>query len=219
MALSSIELRILGSLLEKERTTPESYPLTTNQLMAACNQKTNRDPVTSHTVLEIEETLRNLSDKGLTSTVRGASERAYKHTHRLKDSLVISAKAFAILAVLMLRGNQTPGELRQRTERYIEFLDINDVEETLIKMSQHQPPLVKNLGRGPGQSQDRWKQLLGGDEEKQRPRARVAKAVTNDVDSLREEVEELRAKLDYLYEHFNVSFQSEGPEEEEFDQL
>ena len=219
MALSSIELRILGSLLEKERTTPESYPLTTNQLMAACNQKTNRDPVTSHTVLEIEETLRNLSDKGLTSTVRGASERAYKHTHRLKDSLVISAKAFAILAVLMLRGNQTPGELRQRTERYIEFLDINDVEETLIKMSQHQPPLVKNLGRGPGQSQDRWKQLLGGDEEKQRPRARVAKAVTNDVDSLREEVEELRAKLDYLYEHFNVSFKSERPEEEEFDQL
>jgi len=119
----------------------------------------------------------------------------------------------------MLRGAQTPGELRLRTERYTEFTDINDVEETLIKMSEHQPQLVKNLGRGPGQSQDRWKQLLGGDEEKQRPRARVAKAVTNDVDSLREEVEELRAKLDYLYKHFNVSFQSERPEEEELEQV
>ncbi len=219
MALSDIELRILGSLLEKERTTPESYPLTTNQLVSACNQKTNRDPVTSFTVLEIEECLRNLSDKGLTSTDRGASERAFKHTHRLGYSFVISAKAFAILAVLMLRGSQTPGELRLRTERYIEFDDLNEVEDTLIKMSEHQPQLVKKLERGPGQSQDRWKQLLGGDEERQRPRARVAKAVTNDVDTLRAEVEKLKAKLEYLYEHFNVSFQSERPEEEAFEKV
>ena len=205
MAMSDIELRILGSLLEKERTTPEAYPLTTNSLVLACNQKTNRDPVTNFDEGEVKTTLQNLRDKGLVVTTRADNERVYKHRHKLQQVFELNAKGFAVLAVLMLRGKQTPGELRGRTERYVSFGDVAEVEATLQRLAEHQPPLVKNYGRSPGQSQDRWGNTLGGDEERQRPRARVAKETMSELEQLRAEVDELRGKLERVYEHLGIS--------------
>lgn len=222
MALNDLELRILGSLLEKERTTPEHYPLSSNALQAACNQKTNRDPVTNHGVLEIEDALRALADKGLTRTVRGAGERVAKHQHRLQDAFDLSPGGFAVLAVLMLRGAQTPGELRGRTERYVQFADVTQVEAVLERLADHQPPLARNLGRGPGQSQDRWDHTLGPDPEKLRPRVRTSdgerRAVANphansgsgegsrysEVEALKEEVRVLKRQMARVMEALGI---------------
>ena len=218
MSLSDIELRVLGSLVEKERTTPETYPLSTNALVLACNQKTNRDPVTNYDPLQVEETLRFLSDKGLTQSLRGVSERAVKHQHKLVQALDVRDKDLAVLAVLMLRGPQTPGELRTRTERYTHFPDVAAIEESLARLQEHRPPLAKNYGRGPGQSQDRWGHTLGVDPEKLRPRVRGGEApVTRagevsrpepeqgELDTLRQEVTELQAQVQRLLAHVGLS--------------
>lgn len=201
MALDALELRILGTLLEKERTTPEQYPLTTNALVMGCNQKTNRDPVGDYGEREVTEALQGLRDKGLVVTARAESERVYKHRHRLGDVFELNTKGFALLAVLMLRGPQTPGELRSRTERYASFADLADVEVHLQKLAEHQPPLARNLGRGPGQSQDRWSHTLGTDEEKSRPRARIAKETVSELEEVRARVEALEARLGRVYAH------------------
>ena len=206
--MSDAEIRVLGSLLEKERTTPDLYPLTTNSLLSACNQKTNRDPVLELSQDEVESTLQTLRDKGLVSTTRAANERVYKHQHKLDEALNLSAQGMAVLAVLMLRGKQTPGELRSRTERYVSFGDVSEVEEVLGRLEAHQPTLAKNFGRGPGQSQDRWGHTLGRDEEKQKPRARPAASQTEEVDRLRAEVEMLRESVARLYEHLELPFDS-----------
>ena len=205
MALKDIELRILGCLVEKERTTPDQYPLTSNSLVLACNQKTNRDPVANYAHVDIEHALQNLRDKGYVETVRAMNERAKKHKHKMRNSLDISEKALAVLAVLMLRGKQTPGELRTRTERYTHFMSVEDVEKTLGQLESYSPPLVKNFGRGPGQSQDRWGHLLGGTEEMQRPRVRaIPSSKNNEFEALKEEVEQLKTQLAYLYEQLNI---------------
>lgn len=207
MAMTPIEVRILGALIEKERTTPEYYPLTTNALVAACNQKSNRDPITNYSILEVEETLRLLRDKGLTETKRAANERAFKHQHKLKDALNISNKELAILAVLMLRGHQTPGELRNRTERYTHFQDLNEVENTLQKLAQHSPPLAKNHGRGPGQSQDRWSDTLSSNEENKRPRVRATSTPNQtppQIQDLQNQIQTLQKQLKHLYEHLEL---------------
>jgi uncharacterized protein YceH (UPF0502 family) len=204
MAMSEIEVRILGSLLEKERTTPDHYPLTTNALLLACNQKSNREPVVTYTLHELEETLQRLRDKGLVETARGDSERVSKHRHRLGDVFDLDAKAFALLAVLMLRGKQTPGELRTRTERYVSFGSLDEVEATLQRLADHRPPLAKNLGRRPGQSQERWHHTLGSDEERQRPRARLAKEARSELEELKSEVAELKTHVERLYRHLGL---------------
>ena len=218
MSLSDIELRVLGSLVEKERTTPETYPLSTNALVLACNQKSNRDPVTNYDSLQVEETLRFLSDKGLTQSLRGVSERAVKHQHKLEQALDVRDKDLAVLAVLMLRGPQTPGELRTRTERYTHFPDVAAIEESLARLQEHRPPLAKNYGRGPGQSQDRWGHTLGVDPEKLKPRVRGGEAATgsratsperqpeqSELDTLRQEVTELQAQVQRLLAHVGLS--------------
>ena len=197
------EIRVLGSLLEKERTTPETYPLTTNALVLACNQKTNRDPITDLSEREVEETLQTLRDKGLVGTARADNERVYKHRHKLADTFRLNPEGFAILAVLMLRGQQTPGELRTRTERYV-TLDLGETEATLQQLAEHAPPLAQNFGRGPGQSQDRWNHTLGTDEEKLKPRARAAASTLSELEQLRAEVEDLRAKLERVYTHLGL---------------
>ncbi|UCH24979.1 MAG: YceH family protein [Trueperaceae bacterium] len=207
MSLREIEIRILGSLVEKERTTPENYPLSTNALVLACNQKTNRDPVTSYSQIEIEEALRNLHDKGLTSTVRGVAERVFKHSHMLQESLDIGQKEFAVLAVLMLRGPQTPGELRTRTERYVFFRDISEVEASLQRLEGHRPPLTRNLGRAPGQSQDRWVHTLGPSSD-MRPRVRATQQGQvpkgDAVAELRHEIDQMRADIDRIMDHLGL---------------
>lgn len=225
VSLSDIELRVLGSLVEKERTTPENYPLSTNALVLACNQRSNREPVTSYDSLEIEATLRTLSDKGLTESSRGMSERAVKHHHKLAEALDVRGKDLAVLAVLMLRGLQTPGELRTRTERYTHFPDVAAVEESLTRLGERRTPLIKNHGRGPGQSQDRWGHTLGVDPEKLKPRVRGAEAPVNtqsvstrssertsaslahqnELGALRREVAELKAQVARLMAHVGLS--------------
>ena len=225
MSLSDIELRVLGSLVEKERTTPEAYPLSTNALVLACNQKTNRDPVTNYDSLEVEATLRLLSDKGLTQSSRSMNERAVKHHHKLAEALDVRGKDLAVLAVLMLRGLQTPGELRTRTERYAHFPDVAAAQESLARLQEHRPPLVKNYGRGPGQSQDRWNHTLGVDPEKLRPRVRgvegesrvvsspaqpsasvsTSPGAAQELSALRQEVAELKAQVARLMAHAGLS--------------
>lgn len=211
MSLRDIDVRILGALLEKERTTPDTYPLSINTLVLACNQKTNRDPVTDYHQRDIEDALQMLRDRGLTRSRRSDSERVVKHEHRLDEVFDLGQREIAVLAVLMLRGRQTPGELRSRTERYVEFPDLTAVGTALERLAAHRPSLVENHGRGPGQSQDRWMHTLGPDPDKLRPRVRqapgasvqtAAEAVVpgertdTDEDALRREVRELRADLD-----------------------
>jgi len=205
MALNDIELRILGCLIEKEHTTPDYYPLSTNALVLACNQKSNREPVTSYSQREVDEALQSLRDKGLVATVRADHERSFKHRHQLQEALTLNEQGFALLALLLLRGPQTPGELRSRAERYITFADLGEIEVALHKLAEHHPPLAKNLGRGPGQSQDRWMHTLGYDEDKQKPRVRQGAPPKSEVEELREEVVSLRALVERLYAHLGLT--------------
>lgn len=175
MPLSDVELRVLGALIEKDRTTPENYPLSTQALVTACNQRTSRDPVTDLHLQEVMAAVNRLKDRGLVETIQEAGDRVPKHRHKVMGSLDLGGREVAVLAVLMLRGAQTPGELRSRTERYAEFPDVAAVESTLQRLAERSTPLVDNLGRSPGQSQDRWVHTLGVDEGRMAPRVRSAR--------------------------------------------
>ena len=176
MPLSDVEVRVLGVLVEKERTTPETYPLSTGALHTGCNQRTNRDPVTDLHLREVTEALQRLRDRGLATTVQEVSDRVPKHRHLLARALDVDDRELALIAVLMLRGAQTPGELRTRTERYVPFADVPAVTAVLERLAARSVALVRCLGRAPGQSQDRWVHTLGVDEERQRPRVRPVSA-------------------------------------------
>jgi len=175
MPLSDVELRVLGALLEKERTTPESYPLSSQALLSACNQRTNREPVSDYHLQDVLSAVDRLRDRGLAETVQGVGDRVPKHRQRASVALDLDRSQVAVLAVLLLRGAQTPGELRTRTERYVEFHDLTGVEAVLRSLTNRSVALVANVGRGPGQSQDRWVHTLGTDEQKMAPRARPAR--------------------------------------------
>jgi uncharacterized protein len=195
MALSDVELRVLGALVEKAFTTPESYPLSIQALVSACNQKTSRDPVTDHHQQEIQEALARLRDRGLAATIQEVRDRVPKHRHRLDEALGLDVAEAAILSVLMLRGEQTPGELRARTERYGAELDLRAVEATLERLAARSAPLVVNRGRAPGRSQDRWSHTLGTDEERLQPRVRGVKPRRQEDASLEARVAELEARV------------------------
>jgi hypothetical protein len=177
--MSDPALRVLGVLIEKARTTPDAYPLSSQALRAGCNQKTARDPVMDLHLQEVEAGVRELRDRGLAATVRSAGGRVPKHRHKVREAMELGAREETLLALLLLRGPQTPGELRTRSERYGGVGDVPAVEATLEAMRDRAPTLVENRGRGPGQSQDRWAHTLGADRDAQRPRARSA--VTRDV--------------------------------------
>ena len=209
MSLSNLDVRILGTLLEKERTTPENYPLSINALVLACNQKTNRTPATDYPQRDVEDALQGLRDRGLVGSEQGMAERVVKHQHRLTEAFRLSAHDFAVLAVLMLRGPQTAGELRGRTERYTHFPDVAAVDASLIRLRDHRPPLARDEGRSPGQSQTRWTHLLGADPERQKPRARppllpTPSDVPDSVQELRAEVEALKRQVARLYEQLGL---------------
>ena len=162
--LSSVEVRVLGSLVEKELTTPDQYPLTLNSLVLACNQKSSRDPVVHYDDRTVETAVTSAKTKGLARFVHPSHGRsAIRYAHLLGDALGVSERQLAILSVLMLRGPQTPGELRTRTDRMSEFSDLSDLERELSRLCGLDEPLVERLGRRPGQSQDRYRQLLGGE--------------------------------------------------------
>ena len=159
--LSTHEVRVLGCLIEKESTTPDGYPLTLNSLRSACNQSTSRDPVVAYGDREIETALASLRARGLTRTVHSTSNRATKFRHVVPDALEIDTAELAVLSVLMLRGPQTVGELKTRTERQRRFESTDAVAATLQSLAGRQAPLVRQLDRQPGQKDARWLHLLG----------------------------------------------------------
>jgi uncharacterized protein len=192
----AIEIRVLGCLLEKQRTTPDAYPLSLNALRLACNQSTNRDPVVDYDEATIREALARLHRRGWTRLASGAGSRAAKYRHLLDEAIGLGRDDQAILCVLMLRGPQTPGELKGRTERMHPFADLGEIEGVLDRLGERE--LVARLGRRPGQKEDRFAQLLGGDEDEVEAVEAVA-APPGDLEArvarLEREVADLRAQL------------------------
>jgi uncharacterized protein len=211
--LTPVQARIIGCLIEKEMATPDNYPLTMNGLLAACNQTSNRNPVTRLEEPTVSNALENLRAMNLVRIVYSRSNRADKFRHVLNEALALEPEELALLCVLMLRGPQTTSELRTRTERLHPFEDLDEVDEALRRLADRSEPLVARLERRPGQKENRWAHLLGvdlgeilaGDDDqpapqvdRPTPRADRIAALEEAVPALREELEELRADLDQL---------------------
>jgi uncharacterized protein YceH (UPF0502 family) len=194
--LSPVAARVLGSLVEKEITTPEYYPLSLNALQNACNQKNNRDPVTSLDEDQIRQALHALEDHGLASAVRGSESRVAKYEHHIQEVFNFTRGETAVMCVLLLRGPQTPGELRGRTERMHRFEELSDVQSTLQRLMQREPPLVTVLPRQPGTKEARYAHLLSGEVIEAVPSAVEAGGLEAEVAALRQEVAELRAQVE-----------------------
>ncbi len=207
--LNQTEVRVLGSLVEKEITTPDYYPLSLNALINACNQKSNRDPVMSLDENEVRDALEGLRDKGLARQVSTFDSRVSKYAHQLQEVFNFDRRETAVVCVLCLRGPQTPGELRSRSDRMYHFEDLESVESTLHRLMEREPPLVKRLVRQPGTKESRYAHLLAGDIEPesslepQFPHSEASSRVDDDrigqleaeVDRLRQELAELRRQL------------------------
>jgi uncharacterized protein len=161
--LTSPEQRVLGCLIEKRWTTPDQYPLSLNALRLACNQSTNRDPVTDYDETTVREAAQRLSQYGLARLASGHSSRAIKYRHLAEEGLGLAREELAVLAVLLLRGPQTPGELKSRSERMAPLSSLADVERVLQTLIER--GYARRLGRRPGQKEDRFEQLLGGEGE------------------------------------------------------
>src|SRR5215471_10505127 len=161
--LTENEVRVLGSLIEKDITTPEYYPLSLNALVNACNQKSSRDPVMQLDENAVRDALGGLQERRLAGPASGADSRVTKYEHRMQEVFNFTRAETAVLCVLLLRGAQTPGELRGRAERMHRFETLDDVQSALQKLTQREPPLVKMLPRQPGTKESRWVHLLAGD--------------------------------------------------------
>jgi uncharacterized protein YceH (UPF0502 family) len=161
--LNEVEARVLGALIEKEITTPDYYPLSLNALVNAANQKNNRDPVMSLDEETVRDAVLSLKDKRLAASGSGADSRVTKYEHRLQEVYNFDRRETAILCVLLLRGPQTPGELRGRTERMYRFEELSDVQSALQKLIDRQPPLAKMLPRQPGTKESRYVHLFSGE--------------------------------------------------------
>ncbi len=206
--LSFEEARILGAMIEKAMTTPDNYPMSLNAVVTACNQVSNRDPVVTFLEPEVERTLRGLADRGLAKMVHRPGDRVVKYRHALDADLEVGDKEIALLAVLMLRGAQTPGELRQRTQRYVEFTSLPEVETTLEALRHRPAALVAREDRRPGQKEHRYRHLLAADavgavlEETvvaaAPPEDEPSTDLRAEVGELRAEVAELRRRLDQV---------------------
>ncbi|MCU1331651.1 MAG: Protein of unknown function YceH [Candidatus Angelobacter sp.] len=206
IVLNSAEARVLGALVEKDITTPDYYPLSLNALINACNQKNNREPVTNFDEETVRLALRNLSDKQLAGMARGADGRVAKYEHRLQEVFNFTRPETAILCVLLLRGPQTPGELRGRGERMHRFEDLDEVLSGLQQLMRRDPPLAKALGRRPGTKEIRYAHLLSGDVEAWEPPSETAASGVTDenervahleaqVATLQSEVAELKQQM------------------------
>ena len=218
LQLSATEVRVLGALVEKEITTPEYYPLSLNALVNACNQKSNREPVMTLDEEAVRKALRSLTDQSLARSASGDS-RVAKYEHRLNELYNFHRHEIAVLCVLMLRGPQTPGELRTRAERMYAFEDLEAVHSALNLLMRREPPLVKVLARQPGTKESRFMHLLAGDVA---PESHSTTAVdslepVNDavstrdrerIEQLEAEVADLRREVETLREQF-ASFQKQ----------
>ena len=205
LVISTIAARVLGSLVEKEITTPEYYPLSLNALANACNQKNNREPVMNLDEGEIRQALHQLEDDGLAGAARGVDSRVAKYEHRMQEVFNFTRGEIAVMCVLLLRGPQTPGELRGRSERMHRFEELSDVQSTLQRLMQREPPLVKVLPRQPGTKEARYAHLLSGEPAEWVGHTEVAESsgtgsgmaqMEAEIAVLREEVAELRAQVE-----------------------
>ena len=213
--LTDTEVRVLGSLIEKDITTPDYYPLSLNALVNACNQKNNRDPVMSLDEDSVRHALISLQDKRLAGPAGGADSRVTKYEHRLQEVFNFDRRETAIICVLLLRGAQTPGELRGRSERMYRFDTLDDVQPTLQKLIDRQ--LVKVLARQPGTKESRYVHLFSGDVPDEAPQAlpptrtsgsagdhveaRIT-ALESEVSSLKDQISDLRRELNEFKQQF-----------------
>ncbi len=207
MDADAVERRVLGCLLEKQKTTPDVYPLSLNGLRLACNQATNRDPVVDYDDATIRSGLERLSRRGWTRLASGPGSRAAKYRHMLDDALRLADEELAVLCVLLLRGPQTPGELKGRTERLHPFGSLAEIDEWLRRLIERE--LVAVVARRPGQKEERYEQLLGEtaaptgagvdahERERPEPEDRLA-ALEREVRAVREEMTALQARLEAL---------------------
>ena len=212
--LTENEVRVLGALIEKDNTTPEYYPLSLNALVNACNQKSNRDPFMQLDENAVRDALSGLQEHRLAGPAGGADSRVTKYEHRTQEVFNFTRGEVALLCVLLLRGPQTPGELRGRTERMHHFETLDDVQSALQKLMQRQPPLAKVLPRQPGTKESRYVHLLAGDvavAELPQMTAQVSHdsgdgermaRLEEEVTFLRQEVRELREQLEKFREQF-----------------
>jgi uncharacterized protein YceH (UPF0502 family) len=207
LLLTEIETRVLGSLIEKDITTPDYYPLSLNALVNACNQKNNRDPVMTLGEEAVREALATLQEKRLAGPASGADSRVTKYEHRLQEVFNFDRREIAILCVLLLRGPQTPGELRSRTDRMYHFDSLEDIVSTLDRLSQREPPLAAILPRQPGTKESRYTHLFSGQPEGSggvsvarapspaNPTTNSTPSTTERITQLEEEVAHLREEL------------------------
>lgn len=201
--LSAVETRIVGALIEKQLTTPEYYPLTLNALIAACNQKTNREPVMTLTGQEAENALESLRNRNLVYIFYGSSSRVPKYKHLVPQYYKIDERETAIICVLMLRGAQTLGELRERTGRIYEFSGLGEVNETLDGLMRKDAPLVAKLERQAGQKEARYVQLLSEESAQTAASTKVSAARENEkIAGLEAEIENLRNEFAELKQSF-----------------
>src|SRR5215813_3457910 len=193
--LSEVEARVLGSLIEKEITTPDYYPLSLNALVNACNQKNNREPVMNLDEDAVRKALDGLQSHRLAGPARGADSRVAKYEHRVQEVFNFTRGETAVLCVLLLRGPQTPGELRGRTERMFRFEHLDDVQSTLQRLIEHDPPLVAMLLRQPGTKESRYMHLLSGQVEAAQLTTTSRDAEHGLTARLEEELERLRQEI------------------------
>ena len=194
MQPDAVELRVLGCLIEKQRTTPDVYPLSLNSLRLACNQATNRDPIVDYDESAIREALQRLSRRGWVRLASGPGSRAVKYRHLFDEALRLSDAEISLLAVLMLRGPQTPGELKGRTERLHRFGSLGELHETLEGLIERE--LAERLPRRPGQKEERYGQLLGGEAPETPMQPAEGDDLAARVARLEEQVESILAALE-----------------------
>ena len=209
--LDAIEVRVLGALLEKDLTTPEYYPLSLNALVNACNQKSNRDPAVSYDDETVEAAIGSLRSKGLALVTTGPGVRVPKYSHRLGETLNFGRRELAIICELMLRGPQTLGELRTRTERMHRFDDLSEVESVLNRLAEREPdPLAVRLARQPGEKEARYSHLLSGEPPsvsapgaaEPTPRIDRISALEQSLQQLRDELADLKQKFEEFRRNF-----------------
>jgi uncharacterized protein YceH (UPF0502 family) len=203
--LTELETRVLGSLIEKDITTPDYYPLSLNALVNACNQKNNREPVMTLDDSAVRDALASLQEKRLAGPASGADSRVTKFEHRLQEVFNFDRREIAVVCVLLLRGPQTPGELRSRTERMYHFEALEDIVSTLDRLAQREPPLARVLPRQPGTKESRYTHLFSGEppasaedvyvSRAPSPATAGANSTSERLANLEEEVSRLRQEL------------------------
>jgi uncharacterized protein len=199
--LTAVEARVLGSLVEKEATTPEQYPLTENAVVLACNQKTSRDPITNLSVGDVGHALRRMEERKLVRSQHGS--RAQRYEHRMAEAYSLTRQQQAALAVLLLRGPQTVNEVFSRTERMAKFADAEELRHTLDRLIQRDAPLAVRIPKGPGQREDRYMHLLCGDVDVEAiaaQRGSDGPAGSGGSSALAQRVDELEARVAALEE-------------------